>query len=227
MALAILNRGTDGGTASSTTITPTSNFGSSSLAVLIVLVSDNVTLTNNPTDSNGNEWVRYYRASDFDVTYPSAEAVFVSKQLSTLTTSDTVSFSIGSSENYSAFLYELTTSSSKRPAFIKAFSANSASSDVTIVPSSEGIITGDGIIAWVSDNTSVAYTGDGDTTDGSWSAIQTEDNPNFSSVIQSKIITGTSTQTFSPSVGTWNYVGYCAFREHSLPDENLSGFFGL
>jgi hypothetical protein len=227
MALAILNRGSDiMSSGTSLSITPTSNFGANSFAVLFVLIGDYSTGSITISDSNSNRWEEYSYISQFDVSFPYSIGMWISKQLSTLTTGDTVDFDISTTEKAALFLYELTFSSGKRAAFIKPYDQH-GSGNLQIVPSSNGINTGDGIIAWGADYTSVVFTGDTDTLDGTWSAIQTENAANFSAVAQSKILTGTSTQDWFPDTGTTEILGYFAFREHSLPDRNTQGFFGL
>jgi len=227
MALAILNRGSgsSGGT-NDLDIVPTSNFGANSLAVLFVIFDDDSTPSVVVSDSSLNQWENYIFRSVFDITYPFSVALYISKQVTNLTTSDNIDFTFGAGVNAHAFLYELTTSSDKRAAFIKDFNQH-GSANLEIAPSLNGIATGDGIIAWAADTASVTYTGDTDTVDGSWSSIQTEDTSVLSVVAQSKILTGTSTQNFFPDTGTANILGWFAFKEHSLPDESKSGFFGL
>lgn len=203
------NNNTSSGTL---TVTPTSNFTANSFGVLCIAVDNSGAAGSNTispataSDSVGNTWTRRQN-NLFDNGAASAgvEIAIYTANISSLTTgaSITVTWSSTSPTAKAWTLIEFTPSAGKIINYVTgAIGTGSTTGTPTITSGS--ITSGDAIIGMGGAESSDTWAGDADTTNGSWSTHQHNvagsGATGMSITSQTKIVTGTATQTYNPTL---------------------------
>jgi hypothetical protein len=239
-AVTVTARGTSGNNTGATTlaITPGSNLAAGSMGVLVV-ACDNAGngTTIHPTsftDSVGNTWTQRLNAL-YDPVGANAgvDVGFYTAHLSVaVTTSNniTITWAGGNSVTAKAYaLWEVTpTSASFVLSYITgAAGTGAASASPTVTTGS--ITSGDVVIAGGGAESASTWSGDADSTNGSWSTQQTAaggtGNTGMSVTSQYKVVTGTATQQYDPTLTSADQIiGWIQLREVAA---NTSAFFQL
>lgn len=242
MAITGTNRGSGGNTTSQTTwtITPGSDFDAYSTAVLCVAYDNagaagedeihGITVDPRITDSNGNFWYSVLNTINSSGSAANDGVVirmFICYQeVETLTTADTIS------------IFFNTSTAAKRWT-LSQFATDNGTGIVYYIPRSGGtetgsgtsttittasITSGDAVMCMVgSEINDGTITADSDTTNGSWSTLQSSNGTGMSIYSQYKIVTATATQTYNLSgLTSGDYCeGYIILRESAY---DLVGF---
>lgn len=225
MAITATVRYGSGNTSSETTFTfsPSTNFNAGSFAVMFVAAdnsaaggaSNNITSV---TDSLGNTWTkRQGPLYDPGLANQGIQgAVFTTSMDSgTLTTSATISVNFGDATvAKAALIYDVTPTSGYRIVYLSSGNGNGTTN--SLFSETTGSITANNIVlcACYQEGNYGVNAADSDTTRGSWSSlIMTTIGVGSSPVTvysQSKVVTGTGTQTFDVSfiasadmIGSW------------------------
>lgn len=244
MPLTGTNRGTGGNTTAGTniTITPASNFSSSTMAVLAIAYDNSGGGGADPyssiTDSVGNTWTPRINVLN-DPGAASAGStlrIFTSNMTTALTTANTITVSFSSSTTAKSWtLSEIAAGTNFIVEYVTGASATGTSTTPTITSSS--ITSGNLILGAMGNEGNATITADSDTTNGTWSTQQTINNGTGTSGMQIasqyKVTTGTGTQTYNLTLsasGDW-CIGWIEVREASLFTASdpfgQMGFFGL
>lgn len=194
------------------TVTPTSNFTSSSFGVLIIALDNSGAAGNTlispatASGADGSTWTKRPNAL-FDNGAASAgvEIAFYTSNSVSLTTAQsiTVTWSSTTPTAKSWTLHEVTASAGKLVSYVTgATTAGGTTGSPTITSSS--ITSGDLIIGGGASESSNTWAGDADSTNGTWSTQQTNvagsGTSGMSTTSQGKIVTGTATQTYNPTL---------------------------
>lgn len=215
-AMTVSSRGTGGNTtsANSVTVTPASNLAAGSLGVIVIALDNagsagaNVICNSSMTDSVNNSWgLRQDALFDNGAASAGAEICFYTGYLSTaFTTSNNVV--VGFSTNTSAkswTLLEVVPSAGKIPAYVTGAAGGGSAQGTTGTPTitTSSITSGDVVIGGGASESSLTWTGDADTSNGSWANEQEIGNGTGTSGMavnsQSKVVTATATQTYNPT----------------------------
>lgn len=237
MALAGTDRGsgTHNSSALSFTLNPGSNFTAGAVAVLCLSVDNSDSngtahSTFTVTDSLGNTWTR--RTSPlYDPGAASAGvagAIFVSNQNGgTLQTGTTITVTFDANCTAKAWtLMEVTAGAGLRATYqAQGVGTGSATASPTVTTAS--LTNGDMVIGMVCNEYGTAQTptGDSDTSNGSWSTMQTAEVGTTAAgqtiITQRKVVTATATQTYNPTLGTSSdcIAAWISLRE--LPIESI------
>ncbi len=218
MAITGTDRGSGNSNASATTFTlsPASNFAAGSWAVLVVAADNSssggaIHEITSVTDTHGNVWTPRI-APLFDNGGVSAGvqgAIFTTPMAAgTLTTGSTITVNITTASTAEAWtLMEIVPTAGKVISYVTgAVNTGAATNAPTVTTSS--ITSGNMVIGALFNEygTAQTVTGDGDSTNGSWSAQQTNEIGTTAAGMtvssQRKIVTSTATQTFNPTLGT-------------------------
>ncbi len=217
-AITTTDRGTlyENTSATTATITPSGNFATGSWGVLVISADNSNTNGTaysswTVTDTNGNTWTRRLSplydpgAADAGV----EGAVFTSPLTNGLDTGDTITITYGQANTMTlATLVEIVPTSGYTLSYVGGSSeAGSATASPTTTTSS--IPTGDCVVGVLFNERGAdqTITGDGDSSDGSWSTLHTTESTGtngaggMSVANQRKVVTGTNTQTFNPTLG--------------------------
>lgn len=210
--------GTDRGSGNNNTgsgslsITPTSNFTANSFGVLCVAVDNSGAAGSNTispataSDTVGNTWTRRQN-NLFDNGAASAgvEIAIYTAPISSLTTGGTITVTwTSTSPTAKAWtLIEFTPSAGKLINYVTgAIGTGSTTGTPTITSGS--ITSGDVIIGMGGAESADTWTGDADSSNGSWSTHQHNaagtGATGMSITSQQKIVTGTATQTYNPTL---------------------------
>jgi hypothetical protein len=213
--------GTDRGTgthntsALSFTLSPASNLAAGSWAVLVIAVDNADTSgaahsTFTVTDSLGNTWTRRISPLYDPGTASSGVegAIFTTPQNGgTLTTGTTITVTFDASTTAKAWtLMEVVPSSGFYLKYVTG-GVNTGSATTTPTVTTGSIDNGNIVIGGLfnEQGTGQTVTGDGDTTNGSWSTQQTAEVGTTAAGMtvssQRKVVTATATQTFNPTLG--------------------------
>lgn len=229
----ISSRGTGGNTTGATTltITPASNLAAGSLGV-IVLAVDNAGSGGGTTicaasmsDSVSNSWTLR-----LDVLYDpagvsaGAELCIYTGHLTTaFTTANNVVVSFGaiSPAAKSWTLTEVVPTAGMQMSFTTGAGGTGANSATPTVTTSS-ITSGNTVIGGGSAEATLAWTGDADTTNGSWVNEQEIGNGSGTSGIavtsQAKVVTGTATQSYDPTLTAADQIiGWIQLAEVPIP----------
>jgi hypothetical protein len=213
--------GTDRGTgthatgATTFTLAPSGNFTAGSMAVLVVAAdntaggggSENFTSV---TDTLGNTWTEQ-RAVIFDNGAASAGvqgAIYTTLMNGgTLQTSTTITVTFGTSTTAKAWALMEVSPVTGLTMSVIASGAGTGVTTAAPTVTSGSITSGDMVIGGLfnEQGTGQTVTQDGDTTNGSWSTQQTAEvgttDTGMTVASQRKIVTGTATQTYNPTLG--------------------------
>jgi len=218
MALTGTDRGngTHNTAATSFTLAPASNLTAGAMAVLCV-ASDNAAASGVAfgtwavTDTKGNTWIRQQTPLN-DPGAASAGitgAIFTTGQNGgTLTTGDTITVSFGSdSPTAKAWTLMEVTGSTGVPTYVTGGTGTSGTGTTSPTITTGSIAINDMVIGMlvVESGTTQTFTGDADTTNGSWSTQQTNKIGSTTSGVgistQRKVVSAAATQTFNPTLG--------------------------
>lgn len=245
MALTGTDRGTGGNNSASTSLvcSPTSTIAVLSCGVLVI-ASDNAGSAGSTligpatiTDSVGNVWIkRIDTVRDPGAASAGAELIiYTCESLTTqLTSSNNVTVNWSGSVSVTAKAYtfiEITpTDSTMTLSYVTGNTVAGSTANPTITTSS--ITSGDCVIGGGAvEGSAGSWTGDTDTTNGSWSAQQTAGFGTTTSGMcvtsQQKIVTGTATQTYNPALAALdNVIGWIQLTEVSrITYSNLESMF--
>lgn len=229
MALTGTDRGsgsTNTGGQSTIVVTPGSNFAARSWACLICAYDNSGTNGADPyssiADSVGNTWTpRINSLND-----PGAANAGVALRIFTsdmsvapLTTGDTITVTLGSTTVARAWaLHEVLPGANGRVAYVTGGQETATTGTPSVVTGS--ITSGHMVIGAVGREGNEAPTGDGDSSNGSWSSVLGGRVGTTTSgaqvVTQRKVVTGTGTQTYNPTFGGTSRDGceaWVQFRE--------------
>lgn len=213
-AITTADRGTGGNTtgATSVTVTPGSNLAAGSMGVIVV-AADNAGAAGNAancnasmTDSVGNAWTRQLDVwFDNGAASAGAELCMYTAPLTTaFTTANNVVVGFGNSVTAKSWtLTEVIPTSGFIPLFVTGAGGTGATSGTPTVTTSS-INSGDVVIGGGAAESANTWTGDADTTNGSWSTQQATGNgtgtTGMSVTSQAKVVTATATQTYNPTL---------------------------
>lgn len=211
MSLTATDRGS-GGIASATTLvcTPTSNFTAGALAVLVLAYDNSGSAGADPftsiSDSLGNAWTSRQRALHDPGAASAGEVlgIFTAVMTRPLTTANTVSVVVSAAAVAAFALFEVTSSLGNPPLYgTGGVGTGSTTGAPTVTTTS--ITSGQVVIGGGAGQSADAWTGDADTASGNWSTHQHNGSgtgaTGMSVTGQSKVTTGTATQTYNPTCG--------------------------
>ena len=245
MALVGNNRGTGGNNTAATTIdiVPQQNFSSNTLAVLALAYDNSGGGGADPyssiTDNAGNTWTsRLNRLNDPGAASAGSTLRIFTSFVSSLLTTNTITVSFNSSTTAKSFT--LTEFSSNTPDFIAGFlSAGTPATGTSTTPTAAALsmTSGDAIFGAMANEGNATITADTDTTNGSWSTQQTQNNGTGTSGMQVasqfKIVNATGNQTYNLTLsasGDW-VIGAIRIREvaNFIPVDPFgqNGIFGI
>ncbi len=251
MALAGLDRGVYSNNLSSNlTITPTNSFSGGTMAVFVFAYDNSgasgadpfTYSTANISDNAGSIW---YMAADglYDPGAASAGAtikIFYSYQergplLNDSTNSLHINFTGTAPTAKAGVFIQVTPSAGFFPLFVSAgVSVGSGTGTPTVTTGS--ITSGNIVVGGAAFEGVDTYAGDADTTNGTWSTKQSTSIGATTSAMsvlgQYKVVTGTATQTFNPTLTSADgLLGWASFTEYKISDtkpiNSGSGFFGI
>lgn len=213
-AMSATSRGTGGNNtgATSVTVTPSSNLAAGSMGVIVV-AADNAGSGGNAancnssmTDSVGNTWDRR-----LDVWFDNGAAsagielcMYTALLTTAFTTANNVAVGFGNSVTAKSWtLTEVVPTAGMVPQFVTGAGGTGATSGTPTVTT--GTITnGNVVIGGGAAEATLAWTGDADSTNGSWTNEQEIGNGTSTSgaavTSQSKVVTATATQTYNPTL---------------------------
>lgn len=237
MAITGTDRGTGGNNTGATTITisPGSNLAAGSMAVLVLAYDNSGTNGADPfssiTDSLGNFWHRKVTAL-YDPAGASAGAtlaIFTSYMLAgAVTTGTTITVTFSSSTTAKAWtMHELVPSANKFIRFLTG-AAGTGSATGTPTVTSSSITSGDVIIGCGAVESADTWTGDSDSSSGTWSTKQSTGFGTGTSgqavISQLKVTSGTATQTYNPTLTSADCIlAWASFTEATL----VGAFIGI
>jgi hypothetical protein len=241
-ALTRTARGTGGNNTGATTLTvsPASNYTAGSFAVLCIALDNagtsgsNVVAPASATDSVGNVWTRRQNALyDNGAASAGAEIAIYTATVSTFTTANSLTITWSGSTSVTAKAYtldEFTAAAGKIIVYLTgATSAGATGTGGTITTSS--ITSGDAVIGCgAAEAAASSWTGDADTSNGSWTTQQTNGfgtgTSGMTVTSQTKITTGTATQTYNPTIASSdNILAWISIGERSAGTGNFLPFF--
>lgn len=219
MALTGTDRGsgTHNTAATSFTVTPASNLTAGAMAVLCV-AADNAAASGvafgtwTVTDTKSNTWTKRQDAlNDPGAASAGVEgAIFTTPQNGgALTTSDTITVSFGSDSPVAKAwtLMEVTAAAGSSPAYVTGGTGTTGTGTTAPTITTGSIPANEMVIGalFVESGTTQTFTGDADTSSGSWSAQQTNKIGSTTSGVgitsQRKVVSATATQTYNPTLG--------------------------
>lgn len=217
MALAGTDRGSGTHNSSSTTlvITPGSNLTAEALAVVCAAFdnsgSGGAAQTVTVTDSLGHNWdVRQHPIVDPGAANAGQEGIIATAPMGVnpLTTSNTITVTIGTAAVAKTWtLMEVTAAAGFTPVYVTGGIGTSGTGTTSPTITTGSITSGDMVVAglFLEAGTTETITQDADATNGSWSTQQTAEIGSTTSgsniASQRKVVTGTATQTYNPTLG--------------------------
>lgn len=240
MAITGTDRGTGGNNVSANSLacSPASTIPVGSCGVLCIAL-DNAgpagSSTVSPatvTDSVGNLWTkRVNPLFDNGAASAGVESVcYTCEDLATaLTSSDNVTVNFGTNVVAKSYVFhEITpTDGTKKISYVTGAAGTGATSATPSVVTSS-IPAGDAVIGWGAAESVDTWAGDADTSNGSWSAHQhapsggTTTNA-MSITSQRKIVTGTATQTYNPTLTSADVIlGWIQLTEVARPTNSYA-----
>jgi hypothetical protein len=231
MAITGTDRGTGTHNTGSTTFvcSPGSTIPVGSAGILVVALDNAATggtagnVPSSVTDSVGNVWTRQQNPT-YDPAGASAgveTACYVCESLVTqLTSANNVTLNLGSTTTAKAFAFhEATpTDATKKISYVGGAAGTGAGTGSPVFASNPSITSGNMIIGWGGAEQTDTWTGDSDTTNGSWSAQQHAGVGSGTSAMsittQRKVVTATGTQTYGPTLTSADCIlGYIELTE--------------
>lgn len=213
-AMTVSARGTGGNTtgATSVTVTPASNLAAGSMGVIVV-AADNAGAAGSAlncnasmADSVGNTWTLR-----LDVLFDNGAAsagielcVYTGHIATAFTTANNVVVGFGNSVTAKSWtLTEVVPTAGLVPQFVTGAGGTGATSATPTVTTSS-ITSGNVVIGGGAAEATLAWTGDADTTNGTWANEQEIGNGTGTSgaavTSQAKVVTATATQTYNPTL---------------------------
>lgn len=231
--------GNHNSSAASITITPGSNSASGSMGVLVVALDNggsagaNTIAPTSATDSVGNVWtLRINPLFDNGAASAGVEVAFYTAPLTTaFTTSNNVVLTWLSSTSITAkawALFEVVPTAGKTISYITG-AAGTGSTTGTPTVTTGSITSGDVVIGGGGAESADTWAGDADTSNGSWSTHQHNaagtGTSGMSVTAQSKVVTGTATQTYNPTLTSVDTIlGWVQLREVAVTGAALRFF---
>lgn len=232
-AVTIQSRGTGGnGTGAGTlTITPGSDLAAGSMGVIVLALDNsgaagsNTTCNASMVDSVGNTWTeRLDVVFDNGAASAGAELCIYTGALTTaFTTADNVVVGFGTSPAAKswALLEVVPTSALFVMSFVDGAGGTGATSGTPTVTTSS-ITSGNVVIGGGSSESTLTWTGDADTSNGSWTNEQERGQGTGTTGIavtsQAKVVTGTATQTYNPTqTSADQIIGWIQLAEVAAP----------
>ena len=232
-AVTATSRGTGGNTtgATSVTVTPGSNLAAGSMGVIVV-AADNAGAAGNAAncnasmmDSVGNTWT-----NRLDVWFDNGAAsagielcIYTGHLTTAFTTANNVVVGFGNSVTAKSWtLTEIVpTSALFRIVYVTGAGGTGATSGTPTVTTGS-ITSGDVVVGGGASESTLTWTGDADTSNGSWANEQEIGNGTGTSgaavTSQIKIVTGTATQTYNPTLTSADQIiGWIQLREELIP----------
>lgn len=213
-AITATNRGSGGNTtgATSVTVTPASNLAAGSMGVIVVAADNAGAAGNNAncnasmTDSAGNTWTKRLNVW-FDNGAASAGielCIYTGELASALTTAGNVVVGFGNSVTAKSWtLTEVVPTAGFVPQFVTGAGGTGATSATPTVTTSS-ITAGNVVVGGGAAEATLAWTGDADSTNGTWANEQEIGNGTGTSgaavTSQVKVVTATATQTYNPTL---------------------------
>lgn len=212
-AITVTSRGTGGNNTSenATTVTPGSNMAAGSTAVLN-FAGDNANgatgnIPSTITDSVGNKWLITDHLSTAGANNNVEMAAYVGYLTTALTTSDSITITYTNANVVAKAwtLTELVPSTAGDVIVVSTFGhvATSATGTPTVT-TSVTIASGDVVVGYGSAESADTWTGDSDTTNGSWSTQQStgfgSGATGMSVISQAKVVNATGAQTYNPTL---------------------------
>lgn len=230
-AVTVASRGTNGNASAgaSITITPTSNLAAGSMAVLVVAVDNLGSGGNTPctpateTDSVGNVYTRRLNPIyDPGAAAAGVEMAIYTAQLTTaLATSDNLVFNFVTVSPVAKTwtLTEIIPGAGLQMTFLSgACGAVCGSATATPTVTTVSITSGDAVVGAGGAESTLTWTGDADTSNGSWTNEQEFGVTGMSITTQAKVVTGTATQTYNPTLTSADtFVAYIVLDEVPIP----------
>lgn len=237
MALIVTNRGS-AGLASATTLScaPTSNFQHGTLGVLVLAYDNSGASGADPfssiSDSLGNTWTSRQRAL-WDPGAASAGAtcgIFTGILNNGLKTTDTVSVVVSSAAVAAYALFEVSSDLGVTPVYQTGNVGTGATTGAPTVTTSS-LTSGWALIGGGAAEGGDTWAGDADSSNGTWStqqhAAQGSGNSGMSVTAQSKVVTGTATQTYNPTLTSADCIlAWIAASEPALAGQPTHRRFG-
>lgn len=233
MAITATGRGTSGaevgaGGTGTNNLTPSGNCAAGSLLVAVYIYrnsggggADGFTSF---TDTKSNTWT-----TQFTLKYDpaGADAGFMLRVLTTtqdggtLTTGDTVTgqYNWNSGNGSVILLTELASNAGGTIGFLTGAIAASATSSASPTITSGTITVGDAIVGFGGSRLGTGtWSNDADTSNGSWVAAQQATfSAVYNAISQAKVVTGTATQTYNPTLSVANFQGLGWVSAHETP----------
>ncbi len=226
--------------ATSLTVTPASNYTAGSFAVLCIALDNagsagaNLISPASATDSVGNVWTRRQNALyDNGAASAGAEIAIYTATVTTFTTANslTVSWVGGVSVTAKAYtLDEFTPAAGMLVTYLTGATGTGATGTGGTITTSS-ITSGDAVVGCgAAEAAAAAWTGDADTTNGTWTTAQTNGAGSGTSAqtvtSQTKIVSATATQTYNPTIAsTDNILAWISLGERSAGTGNFLPFF--
>jgi hypothetical protein len=239
-AITVTARGTGGNNSAATslTITPGSNLAKDSMGVLVVALDNagsagaSAIAPATATDSVNNVWtLRVNPLFDNGAASAGVELAFYTAPLNTaFTTTNNLVISWAGSTSVTAKAWALweviPTNGTKQIQYVTGASGTGSTTGTPTITTSS-ITSGDVVIGGGGAESASTWTGDADTSNGSWSSQQATGfgtgTSGMSVTSQSKVTTGTGTQTYNPTLTSVDTIlGWIQLTEVTRP---ASGFF--
>lgn len=241
MALVGSNIGTGGNTTSATTIAivPPSNFSSNTLAVLALAYDNAGNQGADPyssiTDNAGNTWTsRTNGLNDPGAASAGSTLRIFTSLVSNLLSTNTITVTFNTATT--AKSWTLTQFSSNTSGLTADFlSAGTPTTGSTTTPSSnaQSVSSGNAIFGAMANEGNATVTADSDTTNGSWSTQQTQNNGTGTTGMQVasqyKIVNATGNQTYNLTLSAAGDWVVCNISIQEVTAPTASGFdpFGM
>ena len=244
MAITCTARGTFANSAAATTsaFSPSGNFAATSWAVLVISADNSGTSGTaenftSVTDSLGNTWTEQNTVIyDPGAASAGVQGAFytTNQNAGALTTGTTITVTYGASTTSDCgALWEVIPTAGSAIAF-GTFADGTGSATTTPTVTTSSITSGDIVIGGLfnEQGTGQTVTEDGDATNGAWSTQQTNEigatGTGNTVSSQYKVVTGTATQTYNPTLGVSSDVilGWISLTEAVIPaTTNANGYY--
>lgn len=240
-AITATARGTGGNNSTSTTlaVVPTSNIAAGSTGIVVIALDNSgsagsaLVAPATATDNNGHTWIRRQNnLYDNGAASAGAEIAFYTATLSNgLTTSHTLTITWTTTTVAKAWaLWEAAPAAGYRVVYSDG-AIGTGATDGTPTITTTSLATGTLVVGGGAvEASSGAWTGDADTSNGSWSAQQTAGFGTTTGGMvvtsQTKVVTGTATQTYNPTLSSADrIIGWISLTEVINPMVRFMTFF--
>ena len=222
--------GNNGTSATSVNISPATTIAAGSMGVICIAVNNagsggaSTICAASMTDSVGNLWTeRQNGLYDNGAANAGVEIAVYTATISTqVTSSDTITVSFSTATSAKAWaVWELSVAGGKVAQYVTgAIGTGSTTGTPTITTGS--ITSGDAVVGLGGSESDDTWTGDSDTTNGSWSTKQSNANgtgtSGMSVISQVKVVSATATQTYNPTLTSCDVIlGWISVTEANPP----------